>query len=549
MTSPSEILDRAPPHDLEAERGVIGSVLIDPKRLDEVVGLRPEDFHDRRNGKLFGHFLAMRNGGAGAVDVTLLHGKLKEAGDLEAVGGAAYLAEVMQGVPVAAHARHYAEVVRDHAIRRAIIHNSADLLKDAYSGQVSAAGLVRQARAGLETVADGAQQNRFKALSCAELDAADFALEYLVEGVLVAGQPCLVAGGKKSLKTSIIIDLGLSLAMGGFFLGKLKVHRACRVGIMSGESGMVTIQETARRICSAAGYRLADVGNLIFADTLPQFGKLDDMDALRGFVEGNELEVLVLDPAYLCMPGGDAGNLFIQGGMLRTVNEVCGATGATMILAHHTRKGGKADPYEPPELEDIAWAGFQEWARQWLLVGRREKYEPGTGEHRLWLSAGGSAGHSGLWALNIAEGTNASLDGRFWEVEVLPASEAREDSDRRRREAKEVAKLKQADEQIDRDRKRLCAAMAKHPDGETKTTLRTLAGMGGDRFNATLATLLSDGFVVECEVLKPGKKTPLPAYKLADENPPEVAPGQPGQSTRTSRVPQVVDYPDRTTTL
>ena len=81
----------------------------------------------------------------------------------------------------------------------------------------------------------------------------------------MAGQPCILAGGKKCLKTSLLIDLGISLAMGGCFLGKLRVNRAARVGIMSGESGLATIQETARRIAAAAGYRLADIGGLVFS--------------------------------------------------------------------------------------------------------------------------------------------------------------------------------------------------------------------------------------------------------------------------------------------
>ncbi len=89
----------------------------------------------------------------------------------------------------------------------------------------------------------------YRRISCAELDASTYDLEYLIDDTLVAGQPCIVAGGKKCLKTSLLIDLGISLAVGGLFLGKLRVNRACRVGIMTGESGLATIQETARRIC------------------------------------------------------------------------------------------------------------------------------------------------------------------------------------------------------------------------------------------------------------------------------------------------------------
>ncbi len=229
----------------------------------------------------------------------------------------------------------------------------------------------------------------FHRITCAELDAAEYNLEYLIDGVLVAGQPCILAGAKKDMKTSFLIDLGISLAVGGFLLGKLKVNRACRVGIMTGESGLATIQETARRIAAAAGHKLADISGLVFSEDLPQFGSVAHEEALRKFLTDDKLEVVIVDPAYMCIPDTDHANLFQVGAKLRGVSQVCREAGAMLVLAHHTRKN-KGDPFSVPELEDISWAGFQEFARQWLLLGRRELYQPGTGEHRLWLSAGGS---------------------------------------------------------------------------------------------------------------------------------------------------------------
>ena len=103
---------------------------------------------------------------------------------------------------------------------------------------------------------------------------ADLKVEYLIDGTLVAGQPCILAGPKKCLKTSVLIDLGISLVTGGFFLGRLKVQRPASVAIMSGESGLATIRETINRICRAAEvdpYSLKD--RLIIAGRTP---KLDN---------------------------------------------------------------------------------------------------------------------------------------------------------------------------------------------------------------------------------------------------------------------------------
>lgn len=357
----------------------------------------------------------------------------------------------------------------------------------------------------------------FPRITCAELDAASYNLEYLIDGVLVARQPCILAGGKKTLKTSILIDLGISLAMGGAFLGELKVNRASRVGIMSGESGLATIQETTRRICAADGYRLADIGGLVFSDKLPRFGSVAHEGALRRWIMANELEVVAVDPAYLCISAGDHGDVFDMGAQLRGVSEVCQDGGAMLILCHHNKKTGKADPYSPPELEDIAWAGFQEFARQWLLIGRRQPYVPGTGEHRLWLSAGGSAGHSDLWAVDIAEGKRTDPGGRRWQVQLMFASEARE----RAATAAEDRKAKDAETKaaarLDADKKRIINALAKFPNGETPKVIRERAGLSGTRFNPALAALLEDGDVVPVEIIKPNRQKPYEGYVLKRE--------------------------------
>ena len=61
---------------------------------------------------------------------------------------------------------------------------------------------------------------------------------------------------------------------------------------MTGESGLATIQETARRIAAAAGHQLADIGGLVFSEDLPQFGSVAHLEALRKLIVDDELEAL-----------------------------------------------------------------------------------------------------------------------------------------------------------------------------------------------------------------------------------------------------------------
>ncbi len=150
----SEILDRLPPHNLEAEKGALGSLLIDPNLCDDVaLILRPDDFYADANQKLYGHLLAMHDEGS-RIDATLLLERLRTGGDLEAVGGAAYLAEVVHSVPYAANAVYYAEIVRAKATLRALIHASTEILRDAYEPTLDPREMVSRAEEQIFAVHD-----------------------------------------------------------------------------------------------------------------------------------------------------------------------------------------------------------------------------------------------------------------------------------------------------------------------------------------------------------------------------------------------------------
>lgn len=355
---------------------------------------------------------------------------------------------------------------------------------------------------------------RFAAITSAELAAAEYALEYLIDGLLVRGQPGIIAGPKKTLKTNLSIDLALSLAEGGLFLGRFNVPGAVRVGVMSGESGAATIQETARRIATTKGRPLSQYENAVWCFDVPQLGHAEHMAALAEFIAEHQLEVLILDPTYLMMLGlgDDAGNLFVVGRFLKSLGELSQKTGCTPLLCHHLRKT-RSEPYEPPELEEIAWAGFQEFVRQWMLLGRRRKYDPADGgHHELWMTVGGSAGHSGLWAVNIDEGTRQDAGGRRWEVEVLDAHEAYEQRAEAEAERGELRKQKQRQSQQDCDEQAVLAALELFPEGETKNTLRDAAGLSGRRFGPILARLMAKGLVEQCEITKPNGQR-YPAFR------------------------------------
>lgn len=138
----SEILDRQPPCDLDAERAVLGSILLDPRCVDDVaLALRPDDFYSDRHQKLYRHLIDMNDDGV-QVDSTLLVDRLRKAGDFEAVGGAVAIAQLVSDVPHAAHAAYYANIVSEKSTQRALIYASSEILRDAYEAQIESRSLL-----------------------------------------------------------------------------------------------------------------------------------------------------------------------------------------------------------------------------------------------------------------------------------------------------------------------------------------------------------------------------------------------------------------------
>jgi hypothetical protein len=371
--------------------------------------------------------------------------------------------------------------------------------------------------AQMKAQGDGPDKPNFVGITSAALAHGQYELNYLIDGVLVRGQPGVLAGPKKTLKTNISVDLAIALSQGGYFLHRFPVAGPTRVGVMSGESGAATIQETARRVAASKGFALEDCENAFWCFDVPQLGDVLHADALRAFIDRHALELLILDPTYLMMMnlGDDAGNLFIVGRLLKSLGELAQTTGCTPLLCHHLKKS-IAEPYEPAELENIAWAGFQEFVRQWILLNRRVRYDSDRGgHHELWMSVGGSAGHSGLWGLNIDEGTRQREGGRYWDVQIVSASEAFAERNEAREQVTEARKQRQQQVREDRQRDAVLSALRQYPAGETPRVLREAAGVSGRAIQKQLEQLEAEGIVTQCEVQKHTRREP--AWRLSED--------------------------------
>jgi hypothetical protein len=282
---------------------------------------------------------------------------------------------------------------------------------------------------------------------------------------------------------------------------------------------MATLQETARRICAAKGIDLAGTG-VFWGTELPRLAHAADLGVLRDLLTELELGVVIIDPAYLAMLAGapqiQASNLFQMGPILSDFSRACLDAGATPILAHHSLKHRDVGSrYEPLELEELAFAGFQEFARQWCLISRRARYDPGTGIHRLWFGVGGSAGFSNSWGVDVEEGVvDDRFAGRRRGVTVRTVAELRaaEQDERERKKQDEWERVEvKAREAILHHLRR-----PENRDGDSLTGLAHVAGVHkAGRVRPIVVQMAREGTLLPVSRLEKGNRK-CAGYRIAD---------------------------------
>jgi replicative DNA helicase len=145
---------KIPPQNLDAEMSLLGAVLIDEETLADITEfVKPHDFYDKRHGLIYDAMIRLYEKHK-PVDLLTLTDELKKKNDIETIGGSAYLTELTNYVPTAAHAAAYAELVSQKAIRRRLIKASAEISEISYDEEQSTEELLQKAEAELFSVSD-----------------------------------------------------------------------------------------------------------------------------------------------------------------------------------------------------------------------------------------------------------------------------------------------------------------------------------------------------------------------------------------------------------
>ncbi|RYF29321.1 MAG: replicative DNA helicase [Chloroflexi bacterium] len=148
------VAGKIPPQNIDAEMSLLGAVLIDEEALADVTEhVTPRDFYDKRHAAIFGGMVRLFERHK-PVDLLTLTDELKKKDELDAVGGSAYLTELTNYVPTAAHAEAYAEMVSQKAIRRRLIKASAEISELGFDEEYDVQELLGKAEAELFSVSD-----------------------------------------------------------------------------------------------------------------------------------------------------------------------------------------------------------------------------------------------------------------------------------------------------------------------------------------------------------------------------------------------------------
>jgi replicative DNA helicase len=135
-----------PPVALEAEMGLIGGIIWDPKVVGDVITVvrNGEDFSSPRHGRIYDAIVEIYERHA-TVDLVLLNQLLTDRGLVDAVGGLDYIVQLAEGVPSAANAVHWARVVREKATLRELIAAAGEILEEVHTARTPAQNLLESA--------------------------------------------------------------------------------------------------------------------------------------------------------------------------------------------------------------------------------------------------------------------------------------------------------------------------------------------------------------------------------------------------------------------
>src|SRR5918997_1283835 len=431
-----------PPHNLEAEQSVLGAVLLSDTVMPALIideRLQPEDFYRESHGRMYQAMLDLHTVGEPVDGLTLVE-HLKQAGDLEAVGGRAAVDLLAGSVPAVGNVRQYARIVRENAMLRRLLQASYEIQARVHSHEAPPRDLVDLAERAILEVAHEDSRKDFRPihdLLTSELDK----LERLSrEGKAITGTSSgfedldNITGGFQPGNLIILAarpSMGKSALMANFAeSAALEANKA--VALFSLE---MSESELAQRfIASQASIRGDDLrkGKVpasrwpkiiqaanrlaespLYIDDSSDLSVLDVRAKARRLAQQNAdgLGLILIDYLQLMRASGTVDNRVEQIGQIsRGLKTLARELHVPVIALSQLNRGVEARTDKRPILSDLRESG--------CLAGESLVYLPDAGEHRRIDELVGitdfrvSALNTKTWKLESCRVSNAFCTGR-----------------------------------------------------------------------------------------------------------------------------------------
>lgn len=409
LSFPSE---RTLPHNLEAERCVLGAVLIHNDAFNQAAELiDADDFYRDAHRRVFDKMVDLYERGE-AIDLVTLKDELERSGDLEGVGGPAYIAGLVDGVPRSTHVEYYAHIVKEKSTRRKIISAAHEIIETAYSGEGGADTVLDSAEQAIFRIADDSMHTGFVPLhdlveaSHTSLDALQAGegsvtgvpsgfvdLDKLTRGfqpadlVLVAARPSM---GKTALVLNIAQHLGVSTEMtvGVFSLEMSKEQLFMR---------MLTTEAAVDSHKFRGGYlgeRDYDAlvsaltrldGAKVFIDDSASIGVLEMRAKARRLKAEHGLHLLVIDYLQLMTGRGRFDNRTQElAAISRSLKGLAKELDVPVLALSQLSRAPEGRADRRPQLSDLRESGaLEQDADLVLFIFREEQYDPSPENENL----------------------------------------------------------------------------------------------------------------------------------------------------------------------
>ena len=405
--NPQPNMARTPPNHPESERSVLGAMIRSRQATQLAVErLNPADFFDPANREIFAAMKDMANESR-PVDLVTLDAELTRRGRLDAVGGAAYLVELSQGVPSAANVQAYIRIVDEKATLRRLIAAADQILKESYTGQKENQEILEGAEKVIYdiTMRKGGEElqpiqpvlvSTFEKIEqlvknhgriegvptgYTELDEMLTGL-HPGELVLVAGRPAM---GKTSIGMNFVENAAIragkkaavfSLEMPAEQLAMRMLCTEARVDMQRVRRGQIEDEEW-ERLCDA----LVSIGpSAIYIDCTPGITVPEVRSKARRLQLEHGLDLIMIDYLSLMTATGKNGSRQEEVSQIsRTLKGLAMELGVPVIALQQLSRAPTGRANHRPLLSDIRESGaIEQDADVVMFIHREEYYDPDT---------------------------------------------------------------------------------------------------------------------------------------------------------------------------